>query len=173
MTTPLVRNGTHRSLFLIYISIAPLVGEFGCAAGARVELSAAQTLDALVRDVEVALAEYHAEVNAADRTRRTSAVDAFVTRIRTDNDDEAATANHVKAFHEALDRILADVRVETNRHTATMDNVGEIRDVATGLRRLAIESMSLNDELKRYVTDLINPVDQDAPAAPTNDQQGK
>lgn len=126
----------------------------GCGSSARVQLSAAQTLDTLTDSVRLAVDELHRDVITADRRRRADAIDAFVRRIQRDHADPAQTSTHVDAFHQALDRLRADTEIEFTRHLATVDNLRAIKEIAAGLRELGIQSMSLDDEVRRYITDV-------------------
>jgi hypothetical protein len=42
--------------------------------------------------------------------------------------------------------------VQWRRHTAALENVAVIREVAEGLRRMGIESLTLSDEMRRYLS---------------------
>lgn len=127
----------------------------GCASAARVQISAARSLDALTDAVQHAVDELHDEVLTADRRKRLSAVDAFVRRIRADHADDQRTQNHVDAFNHAIDRLREDADIEFARRVATLENLRAIREIAAGLRELGVQSMSLDDEARRYVTDLL------------------
>lgn len=128
----------------------------GCWGGAPVSLSAANAVDAVGAELRRALHEYHAEVESADDTREDEAVAALVARLQRDASDEAATAGHVSAFRAAMQKLRADRRVESARHAAAIDNVRLLSEISGGVRRVAIESMSLSDEVKRYLTDLLD-----------------
>lgn len=161
-------QSNHRPITptLITILTAALLLPTACAHHARVELAAATALDRLAAEVETALNEYHDELNAADRDKRAAVIDAFVNRIRTDHANPQQTTAHVQQFNDALDRILADTDVERTRMTATRDNIATVRDIAADLRRFAVQSMSLNDDLQRYLNDLLQPIEQPTPPNP-------
>src|SRR3989304_2915754 len=78
------------------------------------------------------------------------AVQAFIERVRTDIADNEATDVHAAAFQEALRRLDADRQAAWERYTASLDNVATLREIAQGLRRLALVSMSLDDDVRRY-----------------------
>jgi hypothetical protein len=122
----------------------------GCAGDARVELAAADSVELLGASMSQTLAEYHADLARFDEERQRAAVQAFIERIRMDVADEAAADAHAAAFQEALRRLDADRRAAWERYTASLDNVATLREIAQGLRRLALDSMSLDDEVKRY-----------------------
>ncbi len=129
----------------------------GCATGARVQFTTAQSLDALNVEVAKAVREYHAEIRAADTERRHAAVDAFAARIRASRDDGDATTQHVGQFNQALDQLQTDAEAENERLNATLDNLSLVTEAAAGLRRIAVESMTLNDEVRRYLTVRLSP----------------
>lgn len=125
----------------------------GCGGDARVELSAADAISVAARQMETTLQEYHQEVVSYDDAREASAVGAFVARVRTDASDSAAVDAHAAAFTTALQRIRADRETEWARRSVAVDNVGVLHEVARGLQRIGIESLSLRDEVRRYITD--------------------
>jgi hypothetical protein len=95
-------------------------------------------------------------VEAADDVREADAIAAFVARLKRDVADDAATAAHVSAFRAAMEKLRADRRVEASRHAVVLDNVRLLGEISGGVRRVALESMSLSDEVKRYLTDLLD-----------------
>ncbi|MEZ6085774.1 MAG: hypothetical protein R3E58_17940 [Phycisphaerae bacterium] len=60
-----------------------------------------------------------------------------------------------RAFRSAMQRVRDDRAVEMNRYRAALDNVDLVREVARGLRRLATESMSFEDDARRYLFSLL------------------
>ncbi|MCH7808442.1 MAG: hypothetical protein IIB60_04400 [Planctomycetes bacterium] len=129
----------------------------GCAGDARVELAAADAIDRLAQGLEVALQEYHDDLAQADSARGRMAVGALVNRLRggetnkVSEDDDA----HAADFLNAMQRLHADREVAWQRYWASVDNVKTLQEIAQGLRRLAIDSLSLRDEANRYVQELI------------------
>lgn len=148
---------------------APLaVSVFGCAAGPRVDLSAARSLHAVAASLDAALREYHAEIQTADAARRSSVINAFLQRTKSDHADEQRTAAHMAILIEALNRIRDDAEVENARQSAALDHLRTLREIAQGLRRAAVEAMTLDDELRRYVFDLLQPATPDNESRPTS-----
>jgi hypothetical protein len=96
------------------------------------------------------LAEYHADLARFDEERQREAVRAFIERVRTDVADEEATDAHAEAFRQAMQRLDAERRAAWERYTASLENVATLQEIAQGLRRLALESMSLDDDVRRY-----------------------
>lgn len=127
----------------------------GCGGDARVELSAADALTAVAAQMRVALDEYHAEVETADDARGSSVTRAFVERVRQDAADAARLDQHALAFEEALRRVRADRKTEWQRRTAAQSQVEAVLEVARGLRRIGIEGLTLQDEVKRYLGTLL------------------
>ncbi len=122
----------------------------GCAGNARVELTAADSVEMLGASMTQTLAEYHADLARFDEERQRAAMQAFIERVRMDVADEAATNAHAEAFRQALQHLDADRQAAWERYTASLDNVATLREIAQGLRRLALDTMSLDDEVKRY-----------------------
>ncbi len=124
----------------------------GCGGDARVDLSAADGIRAAARQMELTLQEYHDEVARYDTTREDAVIAAFVGRLKTDNQNDDAVAGHVTDFRAALNKIRKDRDTEYTRHAAASDNVAVLREMSRGLERLGIESLSLGDEMQRYLT---------------------
>jgi hypothetical protein len=139
---------------LIQAALLAALSAGGCGGDAGVELAAAQTVESLAESLALAVGEYHQEVQTGDDQRESAVVAALITRVKQDAADEATTAAHAAAFTEAMARIRQDRGVEWERYRAALDNVGALGEVAAGLRRLAIESMSLQDEARRYLLEL-------------------
>lgn len=150
-------------------SLAGTAGAISCVADARVDLAATQSLGLLAQQMALTLAEYHAETEASDDLREGQAIAAFIARVQKEIDDEAALNRSIDDFTEAFKLLRVDRRTEWLRYMAAMENVGLIREVAGGLRELAIDSMSLEDDARRYVTGLLEAAQQadiDANASP-------
>jgi len=128
----------------------------GCGGDARVELSAADSIQSLAAGLESAIREYHDDLTTSDDLRDATVIAAFVERMRASADDPAEQDRHAAAFSAALARIRQDRRVEWTRFGATLDNLDTLREITDGLRRLAVESMTLTDEARRYIHALID-----------------
>lgn len=128
----------------------------GCAGRARVELAAADALDALSAELLVALAEYEQDLASADAAREASATAAYLQRVQRDADDPDKLTEHTAQLLAALERLRADRRVAWERYDASRDNVAVAREVAAELRRLAIAGLSLQTDAQRYVEALID-----------------
>lgn len=120
------------------------------------EWSAADSIESLVGALEAALREYHADVEKGDDALESAAIGAFVQRIQRAMEDPAEQERHVAEFRAALHRLREDRRVEWTRFTASLDHVETLREITTGLRRLAAESLALSDEARRYLLALID-----------------
>lgn len=114
-------------------------------------MSASDALMAAADQMALTIQEYHQEVSAYDDARESEVVSAFVGRVQADPDDAAAIDSHVTDFKAALRKIRTDRGTELTRRLAAMDNVEVLREVAGGLQRLAIESLTLQDEMRRYL----------------------
>lgn len=128
----------------------------GCAGNARVELTAADSVEMLGASMTQTLAEYHADLARFDEERQRAAVQAFIERVRMDVTDEAATDAHAEAFRQALQHLDADRQAGWERYTASLDNVATLHEIAEGLRRLALDSMSLDDDVRRYFGEVMD-----------------
>lgn len=124
----------------------------GCGGDARVDLSAADGIRAAAKQMEITLREYHEEVARYDSSREDAVIGAFVSRVKTDGQNDGALTGHVADFRATLDKIRKDRDVEYQRTAAAADNVAVLREMSRGLERLGIESLTLQDEMKRYLT---------------------
>jgi len=132
------------------------VGLAGCVGGdARVEMAAADSMDALAAQLELALGEYHTDLAQADDERQADVVAALIHRLKTDCGQEELSAQHGLRFQEAMARMRQDRETALQRRGAAAENLTILRDTANGLRRVGVASLSLEDETKRYLMDLI------------------
>jgi hypothetical protein len=142
----------------------------GCGGDAHLELAAADALHVVADELDVSLDEYHAELAGLDDAREAEVIHAFVDRVRRDHADEAVMAGHEEAFTQAMERIREDRATSWRRHQGSADNVATVREVATGLQKLALQSLSLEDEMRRYLESWIElrRSRQDTPATRTS-----
>jgi len=146
-----LKSGPVSLLMLAWSAAVPA----GCGGDARVDLAAADVLDLAASEMRVALDEYNAEIDQADRTRQGAAVRAFVERIKGDIDNPEAVDTHTAAFTTALSALWADQHAEWQRYSHALSNVDAVEEVAAGLRRIGIASLTINDEVRRYLGSLI------------------
>lgn len=116
------------------------------------ELTAADAIHAAAKQMELALCEYHDEVARYDDSRESGAISAFIGRVRSVPASGPAMDEHVAEFQSALRKIRQDRETEFIRRDAVRDNVEAMREVAKGVERLAIESLTLRDDMRRYLT---------------------
>ncbi len=145
-----IRRRRAAILFAAMVT-AGVAGAVGCGGDARVELAASDALDGVAAQMQTAFAEYHGEVEAFDDGREAAVTAAFIARIRRDAADEAKCEQHGTEFAAALARIRADRRTEGVRSSRAAEQVAAVREVAAGLRRIGIASLSLQDEMRRYL----------------------
>lgn len=132
-------------------SVILLICIAGCGGDAGMELAASDALAAVADQMQSTVQEYHLDVSQSDDTREVATVAAFVARVQSDHDDAAAMDTHAREFQAALQKIRTDRETEWQRRSAAMDNVAVLREVAGGLQKLALESLSLRDEMRRYI----------------------
>ncbi len=130
----------------------------GCASAPHVQLSAADSMELLASSLVTAIDEYRHDIRQLDDQRRKTVVDAFVVRVRKDHQDEEALAAHIAAFTAALDRIEADRRAASDRRQAAVENLETLKEIADSLRRVAMESMNLDDEARRYLSGVLSKI---------------
>ena len=149
------RTSIHRVAVILAcrMTLGGFIG--GCGGDARVELAAADSMETLGASMAQTLSEYHADLARVDDERQRAAIQAFIDRVRADVSDEAATDTHADAFQKALERLDTDRRAAWERYTASSDNVATLHEIAQDLRRLALNSMSLDDEVRRYFGDVM------------------
>jgi len=150
---------------LLILALAPLLCVWcvilcaGCSGGdARVEMSAADGLNALADQFDTTIDEYHQDLAEGDTTRESAVIAAFVSRVQRDNAD--AMDKHTAEFSDALAKIRGDREVEFDRRNAAKDNVITLREIGKGLQQLAVQSMTLNDEARRYLTGWVSQYQQ-------------
>jgi|GEM_PF-3118737 len=138
------------------VSLLVSLASSGCVGGdARVEMATANLLDVANDSLAQTLNEYHHDIEAADMRREQSIIIAFTRRIAGAARDTDAIEQHTRDFQTALAKLRADTQTEWNRHATAIENVNTLREMATTLRKLAVESLSLEDETKRYLTDAL------------------
>ena len=143
-------RGLPKVLLLVLISGAMVLPGAGCLGGnAGVELAASDAIEAAAHQFETMADEYHTTVVAFDDGREEAVTSAFIQRVL---NDQANAAEHGAAFTSSLRKIRADREVEWQRHTAAKENSAVLREVAVKMRGLAIDSLSLRDETRRYLT---------------------
>lgn len=123
----------------------------GCVGDARLELAASDALLAVANQMGSTIQEYHDEVVGYDDSRESAVVSAFVDRVQNDPTNQAAIDSHTSDFKMALRKIRADRQTEWGRRSAAMENVSVLREVAKGLQKVAMDSLTLNDEMRRYL----------------------
>lgn len=144
-----------RRLIALAAVLMPLSCVAGCWNVSALAVSSAGAVDEVAAQMRVAVDEYHAEIARSDDLRESAAIDAFAERLKRDASDDAAAAAHTATFKAAMDRLRDDRAVETQRHSATLENLEVLAEVNDGLRQTALDSLTLQDEVQRYVGDLI------------------
>ncbi len=140
-----------RRLMLLHAAAAIGGLGVGCGGDAGMELAASDALVAVADQMQVTVQEYHQDVSRFDDSREDGVVEAFVARVQAAHDDAAATETNVKEFQAALRKIRQDRETEWQRRTAAMSNVDTLREMARGMQKLALDSLSLRDEARRYI----------------------
>ena len=142
-------------LFLVLLTVVVGLLSGACGGDARVELAAADALDVAAAQLRQALAEYTNEIEQADLAREANAVKAFVSRLQTDADKPDAIQVHIDKFTQALGALRADTRVEWGRYHTAVDNLGAVEEISGSLRRVAVETLTVSDEVRRYLASLL------------------
>lgn len=145
----------RKRIVVAALAMACVAGS-GCGGDARVELATADAMQSLATAMDQVLGEYHEGIVGADDGREGAAITALVTRVTRDAGDENKVSGHAEAFSQALAKLRGDRAVEWQRYRAALDNVALLRETAADLRRLAVASMSLQDETRRYVLALFD-----------------
>jgi hypothetical protein len=145
------------------LALGLLAAVGGCGGDARVELAAADSLEALGGAFQVAFAEYHGEVVAGDEARESSAVEAFVARARRDASAPEALDAHAAQFAAALAKLRADRNAEQERYLATRENLAALREVATGLRQSGLAGLQLEADTRALLDKMLT---RNAPPSP-------
>lgn len=161
----MLRKNCLQIVVIVVVVFVAVFGCCGCTAIPRIQLSAADSMELLAASLATAINEYRNDLEQLDAQRRKAVVDAFVTRVRSDHQDEYLLAGHSIAFHEALDRIEADQRAASDRRQAAIENLETLKEIADGLRRVAFDSMNLDDEASRYLAGLFSHIRTNQPQA--------
>jgi hypothetical protein len=77
---------------------------------------------------------------------------------------------HAEQFAAAMAKIRRDREVEGRRFGAAQTQADTIAEIARGLRRIGIESLSLQDEMRRYLSSYVETVKK--ARAPAGSQPG-
>lgn len=133
---------------LVVMTLIVLASLAGCAGTARMAIAGGDALGDVADEFETTIGEYHDEVSAGDTVRETAIAEAFVARVKRSPDDPT----NVRDFIQAQSKIRQDRETEWDRRNAALDNVGVLREIAKGLNRVGLDSMNLNDEVRRYIT---------------------
>jgi hypothetical protein len=131
--------------------LAGAVGTAGCGGDAGMELAAGDAIVAVADQMQRTVQEYHLEVSRFDDNREDAVVAAFVNRVQADQANADAVGTHARDFQAALRKIREDRETESRRRTAAVENVQVLREMARGMQKLALESLSLRDEARRYL----------------------
>jgi hypothetical protein len=137
------------------MAVWSVAGCAGCVVGGRTNLAAADGIDVVVEALAESLTEYHDERSAEDAAGRRRAVDALIDRMSADADNKERVDAHRAAFIEALERLVADERVEWQRYATSLDHLAILTEIGDGLRRMARVSASLDDEFRRHLIPLL------------------
>lgn len=138
------------------VTVGLVIAVAGCGGDAGMELAASDALAAVADQMQLTVREYHAEVVRHDNSREDAMVAAFVSRVQADRDDPSAMERNIGDFQTAMRKVRRDREVEWQRRTAAMSNVEVVREVAKGMQRLALDSLSLRDEMRRYIEGWVN-----------------
>lgn len=141
-----------RKRVVLGVTVAQWVA--GCAAAPRAQLAGSDALDRLAVSLRESIVEFAGDVEAFDAQRQRGVVEAFVERVRETAGDEPALAMHREAFLAALQRIDEDRRAAWERQAAAIENIELLSEIASGLRRLALESISNDQEGRQYLSEL-------------------
>jgi len=119
-------------------------------------LTTADALNAVAGQMAGTIDEYHRDVSLQDDTRESAVVSAFIVRVRNNANNQPQIEKDASDFQASLHKIRQDRDTEWSRRTNAMDNVRVLREVSRGLQKLAIQSLSLQDEMRRYLSSWID-----------------
>jgi hypothetical protein len=125
----------------------------GCTGGdAALEIKTADVMQAGTGEVREALREFKADLDAADDAREIMLIMSFVQLVKRDSDDDAAVAKYVEQFSKSLAKMRRFREASRERFQAAVDSLDTMDEVADGLQKFAIDSLTLQDEYRRYFT---------------------
>lgn len=119
---------------------------------AHVDIGAAQAVSGVADQLDTSIQEYHGDIKESDSSTKAEAIGAFVERLVRHNGDETKMKDDASIFAEALAKIDADAETERDRYSKAKDNVNLLRNLASRLNQFAVNSMTFNDEYRRYLS---------------------
>lgn len=137
---------TRLAVVITLVVITCLV--LGCQSSPGLALKASSALGELAEQQEVMLDEYHQEVVEMDDLRESRVTNDLVLALKANPDSPETVA----AFLQIMRNIRADREVEWARKQNGRDNISVLRKMAAQLEQYGIDALSLDDELRRYVT---------------------
>jgi len=127
----------------------------GCAAGAKVDLAAADTIDLAVANLQRSLDESRVDLDASDETRESEVTQAFIARVQSATTPQE-TDRHAAEFAAALAKIRADRDVSRLRHSLSLETLDALRETSAALRHVALQSLAIDKEASRQIESLLS-----------------
>lgn len=124
----------------------------GCGVPAVAVMAQAQSMHRATAEYRNAAAEWSADVEQGDSTREAAIIAAFAQRLRAKGATDSQVAEAIAQFTAALGKIRADRYAADERLRVVLDNCDALDESADALHQLALDSQSLDDEWRRYVT---------------------
>jgi hypothetical protein len=121
----------------------------GCVSPmSKVYLAAAEANEAVYMQMELALSEYHSDLEQYDLFRRQLAAKAFADRVKSDPSNVDA---EIQTFLMANDHINNDAKVANDRFSISKENLGILKGVNGDLREFAVQSMKLDQGVSDFL----------------------
>jgi hypothetical protein len=143
-----MKNATTRCLIAVMGLASVLTG---CGVPPAVVMSMAQTMSVAAQQQRQAAARWAYDLQQADAVREARGVAAFVARVRAAGDDEARTAEATEALIAALDKLRDDRWAADERLRLELASADALEALGEQANTLAVESQTLNDEMRRYL----------------------
>lgn len=137
-----------------WMAVVLMAGVHGCSGTARLQMAAADAIEVAAVAMADVLREYDEDLGLADARRERAATLALVKRLRAATSEELADKEG-EIFLQVLTRLQKDRRVALERYHISLGYTDTLREIATDLRRVAVDSQSLSDETRRYAIELL------------------
>jgi hypothetical protein len=136
---------------IVVIGLGGVLAITSCGVPPAVVMSLAQTMSVAAEQQRQAAARWAYDLEQADAVREARGIAAFVGRIRAAGDDDAKIADATQALIAALDKMRDDRWAADERLRVELTNADALDALGAQANTLAVESQTLNDELRRYL----------------------
>jgi enamine deaminase RidA (YjgF/YER057c/UK114 family) len=128
------------------------VGVSGCGGDAGLEMRTADVMHSGTAAARQALDEFQADLEAADDAKESMLILNFTQLVLQDIDDQPKVSQHIADFGAALAKLRRMREASRRRYQAAIESLDTMDEVATDLHKFAVDSLTMEDETRRYFT---------------------